>query len=349
MSPGTVVGAVLGAVLVAGGLAPAPVTEQPVDQERLFRWEDPRIAESSGLVDRGGTMVTTNDSGHSSVLYVVDRSGRTVRTIDYGRPVRDVEALAPAGPRHVWVGDIGDNPRERETVGVHRVRVAPGPGPRTRSYRLDYPEGRSYDAESLLVDRRGRLVVITKGLTGGLVFRAPERLRTDRANRLRQVARVGELATDAALTRDGRHALVRGLAGMGVYELPGWRRVQSVDLPAQRQGEGVSVGRGDRVRVSSEGRRSWVWQLRLPPGQAAAPDPTPTPAPSPSSTTSPSSGEPPAPPDVASDVVAAERGQESVLGVGVDGSTMALVAGVIGIGAIGIGLALRRRGRGESS
>jgi hypothetical protein len=310
--------ALLGTSLAQGA---ATATESgPVDAERVLRWQDTRIQESSGLVDRGRTMITTNDSGDQARLYVVDRAGRTLRTVDYGVEVRDVEALAPAGPGHVWVGDIGDNLRQRADIAIHRVRVSPGPGPRTRSYRLVYPEQRSYDAESLTWGPGGRLHVITKGLTGGVVFEAPERLREDRVNRLREVARVGELATDAAVSRDGRLALVRGLAGMGVYALPSWERLTTVALPAQRQGEGLSLGPGDRVRLSSEGPRTWVWQLRLPASVAA-----------------PTSSAPDRPADGSSGPVPAP-GAGPPPGI-------ALVAGVIGVGALGIGLALRRRER----
>jgi len=45
----------------------------------LFSFADPAITESSGLVDLGSLMVTTNDSGDDAVLYVVDpTTGRTV-------------------------------------------------------------------------------------------------------------------------------------------------------------------------------------------------------------------------------------------------------------------------------
>lgn len=235
-----------------------------LEAERLFRWGDPAVRESSGLVDLGARMVTVNDSGDAPRLFVADEAGRPLRTVRFAATAVDVEALAPSGPRHVWVGDIGDNARERPTVQVHRVRIDPGPGPRVVSYRLGYPGGTQHDAESMFQLRDGRLVLITKTILGGTAYVAPRALRQDQVNRLRPVGRVGELATDAALAPGGDRVLVRGLAGMGAYALPSWRRLASMTLPKQRQGEGLSVGPGGRVRISSEGARSWVWQVALP-------------------------------------------------------------------------------------
>lgn len=239
--------------LLAGAAASAP--------DEVFRWQDPRIAESSGLVDLGEEMVTTNDSGDGARLYVVDASGRTVRAVDYGAQVRDVEALAPAGGQRVWVGDIGDNTRSRSTVRVHLVDVAAGAVPLLASYDLRYPGGRSHDAESLLQDASGRLVVITKSIAGGQVMQAPRTLRDDRVNQLRAVASVRTLATDAALDRRTGEVLVRGYAGVGVYDATTWEQVGSLEAPSQPQGESISLGPGGRVRVGSEGASTAVWQL----------------------------------------------------------------------------------------
>ncbi len=246
--------------LLAGAATPADAPPSDAPRE-VFRWQDPRIAESSGLVDLGEEMVTTNDSGDGARLYVVDDSGRTVRTVDYGAQVRDVEALAPAGGQRVWVGDLGDNTRSRATVRVHLVDVAAGARPLVASYDLRYPDGRSHDAESLLQDTSGRLVVITKSIAGGEVMQAPRTLRDDRVNQLRAVASVRTLATDAALDRRRGEVLVRGYAGVGVYDAASWEQVGSLEVPPQPQGESISVGPGGRVRVGREGAGTAVWQL----------------------------------------------------------------------------------------
>jgi hypothetical protein len=231
----------------------------------VFSFVDPTITESSGLVDLGSVMVTMNDSGGDPDVFVVDpATGRTVGRTTYAEEVTDVEALAPAGPDAVWVGDIGDNAERRESVQVYRVPV--GRGDRTvhpPAYDLVYPDG-PHDAESLVAAPGGRLYVVTKGLLGGTAYVAPRRLDPDGPNRLRPVASVDVWATDAALFPDGRHVLVRGYDGAAIYTFPGFSPVASLDLPRQRQGEGVSIARSGRIRLSSEGRNSAVLQVTLP-------------------------------------------------------------------------------------
>lgn len=232
----------------------------------LFAFQDPRIDESSGLVDLGGTMVTTNDSGDSARVFVVDPgSGETVGVTDFSARTLDVEALAPAGPAAVWVGDIGDNARSRDDVTVYRVPVARSriDVPDPEHYRLVYPDG-AHDAEALLVDRAGRLHLVTKSFTGGAVYRTAGAPRATGTNELEKVAELGDYVTDAALLGGGRFALVRGLGQASVYTFPAFERVGTFLLPHQRQGEGVSVGPGDRIRLSSEGIGSAVLEVALP-------------------------------------------------------------------------------------
>jgi hypothetical protein len=240
----------------------------------VFSFVDPSITESSGLVDLGQSMVTANDSGNAAVLYTVDsRTGRTVGRTTYADHTEDVEALAPGrGPSagSIWAGDIGDNEEQRSSVRAYRV--VPGAGSRrvhAPSYELVYPDG-AHDAESLVVDPGGRLFVITKGLLGGTAYVAPRVLSTAHPNRLTAVARVGIWATDAALFPDGKHVLVRGYGTAAIYTFPGFGPVATLDLPHQRQGEGISIGDSGRIRLSSEGRNSPVLEVALPDRVVAA-------------------------------------------------------------------------------
>jgi LPXTG-motif cell wall-anchored protein len=106
--------------------------------------------------------------------------------------------------------------------------------------------------------------VITKALLGGTVYATGPRLREHGPNRLHKAGNVGVFATDAALLRDGRHVLVRGYGDAEVRTFPGFAPVARFDLPPQEQGEGISVGPGGRIRLSSEGVHAPVLQLALP-------------------------------------------------------------------------------------
>lgn len=251
----------------------------------VLTFQDPAITESSGLVALDdGLVVTVNDSGDRGRVFVVDRRGRTVGTTSWPDDPVDVEALAPAGRGEVWVGDTGDNTGSRESITVLRVPVGRGDREVTPpAYRLVYPDG-AHDAETLLADPRGgRLLVVTKELLGGSVYAAPRRLRSDRPNRLRRVARSFAFATDGSFFPDGRHYVVRGYGSAAVYTYPGHRRVASFRLPAQPQGEGVAVAADGTLLLSSEGEHAPVLRVRLPRRvvDAITPRPSPTPEPAP--------------------------------------------------------------------
>lgn len=236
----------------------------------LFTVQDPEISESSGLVDQGSTVLTTNDSGDGPTIFVLDAAtGQTIGHTTYTTDaVMDVEALARGRNGAIWVGDIGDNEAVRGKVSVYRVGPVP-PGERSVSaqrYDLAY-KGGPRDAETLLVDPdNGRLFVVSKGLLGGQVFRAPKTLRTDRTNLLRPVGRVGGLVTDGEFTRDGDHVVLRDYSDAFIHAQQSWRLLGRWALPNQPQGEGLSVRpSGDRVTVSSEGAGQPVYDVRIPP------------------------------------------------------------------------------------
>ena len=230
-----------------------------------FVFQDPAIVESSGLAVVGGRVVTTNDSGDTGRVFAVDaRTGRTVGTTTWSREPVDVEALAPAGPRSVWVGDIGDNDGVRRSVQVVPVPVGTGPvaadGP---TYELRYPDG-GRDAEALLAHPlTGRLYVVTKGLFGGQVLETPQPLRASGPNRLTELASAPALVTDGAFLPYGGAAVLRTYGRAVVLSYPSWEPVASWELPRQEQGEGLAVA-GTELLLSSEGERSAVLREPLP-------------------------------------------------------------------------------------
>lgn len=268
---GLVVGACVLAPFLLGAAAGAPAR----DGDPVFRFTDPDIVESSGLValpapSDDGLAVTTNDSGDSGRVFTVDpATGATVGVTTWTPEPRDVEALAPAGPGHVWVGDIGDNRHVRTSIEVLRVPVGRG---RTavspEAYELVYPEG-AHDAEALVSHPlTGRLYVITKGVFSGTVYAAPERLRADGANLLEEVGEAPGIVTDATFLPGGGGVVMRTYGAAHLAAYPSWQLVSSVDLPRQDQGEGIALaGRG--MLLSTEGARSQVLRVDLPPGAGA--------------------------------------------------------------------------------
>lgn len=245
------------------GAAAAPAGEAG---QVAFTFRDRDIVESSGLVLQDGLMVTTNDSGDTGRVFTVDpATGDTVGLTTWSDDPTDVEALAPAGDGAVWVGDIGDNSEDRDSVQVARVPV--GRGERDvdpTTYDLVYPGG-PVNAETLLSDpTTGRLYVASKSVFGGRLFEAPEQLSAERPNRLHPIGDVLPIATDGVFLPDGRHLVIRDYSTAAVYTFPELEKVASFRLPTQDQGEGITVDSDDGLFLSSEGQGSDVLRVRLP-------------------------------------------------------------------------------------
>lgn len=256
-----------------GSLLAAALFPALVDDGTLFTLQDPAITESSAVVEvrRPHRVLTINDSGDGPYVYVIDpRTGRTVGRSSYDGDAVDVEALTRGRDGEVWVGDIGDNSAVRAGVQVYRLpKLTDGDRevPSTR-YDLVY-KGGARDAEALLVHpRTGRVYVVSKSLFGGQVFAAPADLRDDRPNLLRPIGRAPGIITDGAFFPDGRHAVLRDYSRAFIFDTTQqpWRRIDSVELPNQPQGEGIDVRAGGRsLLVSTEGASEPVQVVALPP------------------------------------------------------------------------------------
>jgi hypothetical protein len=268
LAAGLVAAALLGLAL------PAPAQEVE-GAEVALRLEDPRIQESSGLAlsrHHPAVLWTHNDSGDGPRLFAVGADGRTLATLTLaGVEARDWEAVAAGrddrGRPALFVGDIGDNQDLWPEVAVYRVtepdRLRDATVPAVR-YRLRYADG-PRNAEALLVDpRSNRLYVATKSETGGGLYRAPPRLDPIGINVLHRIARVHPVVTDGAFLPGGRGFVLRDYQQAHVYARPG-RRVGSLDLPLQFQGESLAVtADGRSLLVGSEGPDSEVWRVPVP-------------------------------------------------------------------------------------
>lgn len=230
---------------------------------------DERITEASGLAVVDGYRVTTNDSGDAARIFVLDRQGRTVGVTTYADEVTDVEALAPAGDGEVWVADVGDNEGVRGSVRIYRVPVAPGIRlVEAPSLELILPV--ATDVETLLADpRTGRLHLVTKRPTGGVVWAVPVDARVGQTREVRPITTVGVWATDGAVLPDGRHVVLRDYLGGHVLTYPDFEPVGTFALPPDRQGEAIAALGPRRVLTLGEGASPRLRETRIPAGLVA--------------------------------------------------------------------------------
>jgi hypothetical protein len=256
-----VLAALVATPFVVGVLA-APA-DKPADP--VFTFQDPEIDESSGLVARDGLFITVNDSGDTARVFAVDpATGETVGHTTWDAEPTDDEALAPAAhSTDVWVGDIGDNLADRDSVTITRVPTGRGElSGAVASYELKYPDG-AHDAETLMVDPvNGQVLIASKGIMGS-IYAAPRPL-TPGVNELKRVGEAPGIATDGAFFPDGKHLVIRNYDSATFYTYPGLKEVGEMPLPAQQQGEGIAVTPDGHVYVCSEGVESPVLEVALP-------------------------------------------------------------------------------------
>jgi hypothetical protein len=254
---------------LVGPVAAGPFVSEgdpAVHAEVAVTFQDERIDESSGLVVRDGRLFTVNDSGDGPYVYEVDlRTGETVAVTAFSdEDPDDVEALAAGPGGALWVGDIGDNRRWRDSLRVHRLVPdgATGRAP-AATFELAYPDG-PHDAEAMLVHpRTGRLLVVTKQFVGGgRVYQGPRRLREGETHVLEPVAEVAGVITDGTFLDGGERLVLRSYGVAVFYSYPDFRRLGEAPLPWQDQGEGIAVNDG-AVYLSTEGERSEVLTLGL--------------------------------------------------------------------------------------
>ena len=144
------------------------------------------IRESSGVAvsrEHAGVLWSHNDAGNDPILFAIDIQGRLLASFEVrNASLRDWEdislgpcpALLPAGRYCLYIGDIGDNERQRSS---HTIHIIPEPDPfqtessrvgsiaEVRSVDFVYPD-EPHDAEAMAVSPDGDVTVVTKGRNG---------------------------------------------------------------------------------------------------------------------------------------------------------------------------------------
>ncbi|MFR9776368.1 hypothetical protein ACL02O_09915 [Micromonospora sp. MS34] len=286
-----------GAAVAGPSSSPAPAAGTPVCQVR-----DSRLTEISGMVATDTGFVMVNDSADEESrrrVFFLDNHCRVVRTVRYPSRPRDTEDLAVAADGTIWIADIGDNDRSRETVAVWTL---PKGADRPVLHRLTYPDG-PHDAEALLLTADGRPLIVTKQggaagiytptrdpVPGGTVPMARrgqvDLPGTDTANPFGFLGRA--VVTGAAAAPDGRRVVLRTYADAFEFDVADGDVVAAlttgeprvVALPDEPQGESVTYTRDGRFLLTvSEtadqpaGTRPTVLRYPTPPLPTGTPRP----------------------------------------------------------------------------
>ncbi|MGQ0572603.1 MAG: hypothetical protein ACT4RN_00185 [Pseudonocardia sp.] len=261
---------------------------------------DERLAELSGLVaDAAGVVWAIADGGRRVDVHRLDvaaiagdcpvRGTRTAR-ID----PRDAEDLGLGPDGALWVADIGDNERARDTVAVV---VLPSRG-EPRLHRLAYPDG-PHDAEALIVTADGVPVIVTKDAARPAgIYRTERPPSGEGPTPLVRVGSVtfppstttggplgglgSRVVTGAAATGDRRVVALRSYTDAWLYAAPDGDVVAAltgsvaaplqVPLPGEPQGEAITFLPDGTLLSGSETRGGAAGELRAVPGVAGLVD-----------------------------------------------------------------------------
>ena len=233
------------------------------------------LAEASGVapsLTNPGVYWTHSDDAGPGVLWAVDAQGAVLGEVQLeGVRLFDAEDLAAARCGEascLYLGDIGDNYDQRDSLLVYRVIE---PEPRSGSVTsqrlvMTLPDG-ARDVEALFVLPGERLFLVTKGQEQPVtVYRYPGQLRPDTLVMLEEVQRLSETArvlprqvTGAAAAADGSVVAIRTYETLLFYHWDGAKLILlescTVNLRTIReaQGEGVGVGEDGLVVLTSEG------------------------------------------------------------------------------------------------
>ena len=232
-----------------------------------------------------------HNDGDSGQVFAVRATGKLASAIDCPVAVQDVEdiAIGPgpiAGVDYLYLGDIGDNRGNRDTIQIVRV-----PEPNLSNagreeiaqnaferIRLEYPDG-PHNAEALLVDpTTGDLLVVTKEPGRARMYDAPASELKHGATvklRLAGTLRVADVSA-GSISPDGKWVLLRQEANGWL-----WPRATGQTLAKAISGEPIRVPvrgekqgpNGEAITFSadgtsyftvSEGRKQAIYEFPLP-------------------------------------------------------------------------------------
>lgn len=258
------------------------------EPELVTTLQDPRLREMSGLVAsrrHPGTFYTHNDSGDQPRLFRFRLAdGKLDEFRVEGAKIVDWEDLAvltKGDQTWLYIGDIGDNGKNRPEVVIYRV---PEPSSETagnvrpdRTWRLRYPDG-PHNAEALLVEPETEdIFLITKATKHpSRVYRYPsdgeDRGEWEFLGELKVGGpiRESQRITGAAVSPDGKKVALRTYMEALEFDASGnfseWfrRSPRPLTVPPQIQPESISYSfDGKSIFFGTELSPTPLYQLRL--------------------------------------------------------------------------------------
>lgn len=280
---------VLLVLMVSGLCGPAGAQSKIFEQgQQVGRIQSKILDEISGIVvsrKNPGVFWVHNDSGDRAQIYAIDVRGRLLSTfLVTGAKNRDWEdiAIGPGpdeGESYLYIGDIGDNKPQRDSITVYRVPepavsltepIAVSRTAKAEPIVMQYPKGDRRDAETLIVDPlTGDLYIISKReMSNGLYYVASPKPGSEPVT-LQFKARLPiGFSVGGDISANGRLVVVRSALGAVMFERvsgkPLWeafkRRARSLPVKSEKQGEAIAFDiEGQGYYTVSEGKKQPIY------------------------------------------------------------------------------------------
>ncbi len=162
--------AVSSIVLAFGLVAAVPgnalaAAAEPVKGKEVCKISDKRLDELSGIAAVKDGYYVINDSTDDPEalgVFKLDGKCKVVGQIEYaGTPVDTEDLVLSPDGNTLFVGDIGDNERKREQIGIYKIDLT-ADDPKPVYYRMTFPGKDAFNAEALLINGDGTPIVVTK-------------------------------------------------------------------------------------------------------------------------------------------------------------------------------------------
>jgi len=242
------------ALAAEGTIGTVPVRQDSCGygpSHRVSKVVDAGLREASALVasrDWPGVYWSLNDSGNSPTLFAFDEDGQprgTYQVPDATNVDWEALQLGPDGEggTALYVGDVGNNMRQRYDLTIYRV-PEPEPAPPgvqagagatapATPLRFKYPTTPG-NAEAMLIHpETGEIVLLSRAPTGySLIYSVPIPPDSEHASVLEFVDVLDVRAydssspplngqiTDAAISDDAKHVVLRTYTSALVYDVP---------------------------------------------------------------------------------------------------------------------------------
>ncbi|CAA9221298.1 MAG: hypothetical protein AVDCRST_MAG95-553 [uncultured Adhaeribacter sp.] len=225
------------------------------------------VLESSGIEtgDEAGTFVTHNDAGNAPELFLINRKGQLLRTIEVpGATNLDWEDITRDTKGNLYICDTGNNNNKRTELQIYKFSLK-SPD-KAEKITLHYPDqkpgakskkGASFDVEATFWCRN-KIYLLTKDRVNGnqtKLYEVPDQPGNHEA-KLRGTYPVNGKVTAADLSPDQKKLVLLSTGQLHVYQPKGTNflqnKIATVALKSVGQTEGVAFTDNQTVVFTNE-------------------------------------------------------------------------------------------------